>query len=153
MMDDLRSLYQEVIIDHSRNPRNFGDLEHANCSAEGVNPLCGDELEVKCYLNGHNVIQQIRFVGKGCAISLASASIMTEMIKDLSRSEAEALFLKFHALLTGTDPQPESDDVDLGKLEVLSGVKEFPTRIKCATLPWHTAMSAVNHSNEVVTTE
>lgn len=150
MMDDLRALYQEVIIDHSRNPRNFGSLESANCSAEGVNPLCGDELTLQCLLDADEVIQDIRFVGHGCAISVASASIMTEMMLGKSKSEAEQLFNRFHARVTGDE---DGNSVDIGKLEVLSGVREFPTRVKCATLAWHTAIAAINKTDEQVTTE
>ena len=150
MMDDLRALYQEVIIDHSRNPRNFGSLESANRSAEGVNPLCGDELSLQCLLDANDIIQEIRFVGHGCAISLASASIMTEMMRGRTRKEAEELFDQFHARVTGGD---DGDVVDIGKLEVLSGVREFPTRVKCATLAWHTAIAAINETDEQVTTE
>ncbi len=153
MTDELRALYQEVIIDHSRNPRNFGPLDHANCCAEGVNPLCGDELEVQCYLDGDDVIRDIAFVGKGCAISLASASIMTEMIKGMKKGEAEALFGRFRSMVTGSAMSDDSGFEDFGKLEVLSGVKGFPTRVKCATLAWHTAVSAVNRLEEKVTTE
>ncbi len=150
MMDDLRALYQEVIIDHSRNPRNFGALESANCSAEGVNPLCGDELTLQCWLDEKDVIQDVKFVGQGCAISIASASIMTEMLKGLTKSDAESLFENFRARVTGLD---EVRSADIGKLEVLSGVREFPTRVKCATLPWHTAIAAITRSEERVTTE
>lgn len=150
MDQDLRALYQEVIIDHGRKPRNFGPLESANCSAEGVNPLCGDELILQCELDSNEIIQNIRFTGRGCAISIASASIMTEMMKGKSKKEVEALFDRFHARVTGDD---EGDSVDIGKLEVLSGVREFPTRVKCATLAWHTAISAINGNGEKVTTE
>ena len=150
MMDDLRALYQEVIIDHSRNPRNFGSLESANCSAAGVNPLRGDELTLQCILDSDEIIQDIRFVGRGCAISLASASIMTEMMRGKSKTEAEQLFNQFHARVTGTVDGPL---VDIGKLEVLSGVREFPTRVKCATLAWHTAIAAIKKTDEQITTE
>ena len=150
MMDDLKALYQEVIIDHSRSPRNFGPLESANCSAEGVNPLCGDEITLACLIDENNVIQDIKFFGHGCAISLASASIMTEMLKGLDKSAAKKLFEQFHLRVTGEN---ESEVVDIGKLEVLCGVKEFPTRVKCATLAWHTALAAMNNSPETVTTE
>ncbi len=150
MMDDLKALYQEVIIDHSRNPRNFGSLESANCSAEGVNPLCGDELTLHCLLDADEVIQDIRFIGRGCAISVASASIMTEMMLGKSKTEAEQLFDRFHARVTGT---ADGNSVDIGKLEVLSGVREFPTRVKCATLAWHTAIAAINKTDQQVTTE
>lgn len=149
-MDDLKALYQEVIIDHSRNPRNFGPLAAANCSAEGVNPLCGDEITLECHLNSDDVIQDMRFTGHGCAISLASASLMTEMLKGITKTEAENLFAQFRTRVTGAD---ESNVGDIGKLEVLSGVREFPTRVKCATLPWHTALAAINGNEEKVTTE
>lgn len=150
MMDDLRALYQEVIIDHSRQPRNFGKLENANRVAEGVNPLCGDELTLECHLDSKDIIQDIRFVGHGCAISLASASIMTDMLKGMTKKDAEQLFDQFHRSVTGKELE---ENADIGKLEVLTGVKEFPTRVKCATLAWHTAMSALNDSGSRVTTE
>ncbi len=150
MMDDLRALYQEVIVDHSRSPRNFGPLDTANRSAEGVNPLCGDELILNCYIDDDDKIRDIRFVGRGCAISLASASIMTEMLKGMTKQEAESIFEQFHATVTGARPD---NSVDIGKLEVLSGVREFPSRVKCATLPWHTAIAAMNNDTEIVTTE
>ncbi len=150
MMDDLKALYQEVIIDHSRNPRNFGLLGSANCSAEGVNPLCGDELTLECFIDDNEIIQNIGFVGQGCAISVASASIMTEMLKGMSKNEAEELFDQFRIKVTGGDG---AESVDIGKLEVLSGVREFPTRVKCATLAWHTVIAAINRSQEKITTE
>lgn len=150
MMDDLKALYQEVIIDHSRHPRNFGSLESANRSAEGINPLCGDELTLECFLDENDVIQDVRFAGHGCAISVASASIMTEMLKGKSRSDAEVLFGRFRARVTGEECNGTND---IGKLEALSGVKEFPTRVKCATLAWHTALAAINGSEKTVTTE
>lgn len=150
MMDDLRALYQEVIVDHSRSPRNFGPLDAANRSSEGVNPLCGDELTLNCYIDDAGIIRDIRFLGRGCAISLASASIMTEMLKGMTKQEAESIFKQFHATVTGARTDPS---VDIGKLEVLTGVREFPTRVKCATLAWHTAIAAINNDNETVTTE
>ena len=149
MMDDLQALYQEVIIDHSRNPRNYGSLETANCEAEGVNPLCGDELTLACCVDSDEVIQDIRFIGHGCAISLASASIMTEMLKGMTKQDAEKLFDRFHARVTSGEGEGE----DIGKLEVLSGVKAFPTRVKCATLAWHTVLAALNHEESKVSTE
>ncbi len=150
MMDDLQALYQEVIIDHSRSPRNFGPLESANRSAEGVNPLCGDELTLHCLVDDNEVIQDIRFVGHGCAISIASASIMTEMLKGVPKAQAEELFARFRAQVTGNE---EIDSADIGKLEVLCGVRHFPTRVKCATLPWHTAVAAIQGTEKQVTTE
>ena len=150
MMDDLKALYQEVIIDHSRNPRNFGPLGSANRSAEGVNPLCGDELTLECFIDDNEIIQNIGFVGQGCAISVASASIMTEMLKGMPKKEAEELFDQFRIKVTGGDG---AESVDIGKLEVLIGVREFPTRVKCATLAWHTVIAAINRSQEKITTE
>ena len=150
MMDDLKALYQEVIIDHSRNPRNFGPLGSANCSAAGVNPLCGDELTLECFIDDNEIIQNIGFVGQGCAISVASASIMTEMLKGMPKKEAEELFDQFRIKVTGGDG---AESVDIGKLEVLIGVREFPTRVKCATLAWHTVIAAINRSQEKITTE
>ena len=149
-MDDLKALYQEVIIDHGRNPRNFGELDSANRSAEGVNPLCGDELKLHCFVDENDVIQDLRFSGRGCAISVASASLMTEMLKGMSKNDARALFERFRATVTG---ESMTDHGDIGKLEVLSGVREFPTRVKCATLAWHTAIAALENANEPVTTE
>ena len=152
MTDDLRALYQEVIIDHSKNPRNFGTLEKANCQAEGVNPLCGDELNLECYLDEQEVIQDIKFVGRGCAVSIASASIMTDMLKGMHKDDAEKLFRQFHYSVTSKS-ESSAETIDIGKLEVLTGVREFPTRVKCATLAWHTAMSALNESGSKVSTE
>ncbi len=149
-MDDLKALYQEVIIDHSRNPRNFGSLESANRSAEGVNPLCGDEITLECHLDGNDIIQDVKFSGHGCAISLASASIMTEMLKGMSKTEAESLFKSFRLRVTG---EGDASVDDIGKLEVLCGVREFPSRVKCATLAWHTALAAINGNEKKVTTE
>lgn len=148
-MSDLRDLYQEVIIDHSRHPRNFGRLELANHRAEGYNPLCGDKLTV--YLKMDNgVIRDLGFEGEGCAISTASASLMTEALKGKTEAEAEAMFAGFHALVTGeTAPAAAA----LGKLEVLGGVREFPVRVKCATLAWHTLHAALLDQSGTVTTE
>jgi nitrogen fixation protein NifU and related proteins len=148
-VSDLRELYQEVIFDHNRRPRNFGPLAEANRSAEGFNPLCGDKLELHLKIVD-GVIEDARFEGSGCAISTASASLMTEALKGKSEAEAEALFAGFHALLTGGDA-PEN--VPLGKLEVLSGVREFPTRVKCATLAWHTLEAALHNAARPVSTE
>jgi nitrogen fixation NifU-like protein len=146
---DLRDLYQQVILDHNRKPRNFRVLEGANRTAEGYNPLCGDQM--KLYLNVENgVIKDAAFQGKGCAISKASASMMTASVIGKPMDEAEALFHRIHAMLTGeTDAVGES----LGKLAVFSGVREFPSRIKCATLAWHTLHAALSGSAEPVSTE
>jgi nitrogen fixation NifU-like protein len=146
---DLRDLYQQVILDHNRKPRNFRVLEGANRTAEGYNPLCGDQM--KLYLNVENgVIKDAAFQGKGCAISKASASMMTASVIGKPLDEAEALFHRIHAMLTG-----ETDAVGdgLGKLAVFSGVREFPSRVKCATLAWHTLRAALSGSGEPVSTE
>lgn len=151
-MTDLRDLYQEVILEHSKRPRNFGELGTATHHADGHNPLCGDTLSVALLIEGDRVTD-VRFTGSGCAISRASASLMTTSIKGRSLAEVETLFGKFHDLLT-VDTAPESRDVEsLGKLQVFAGVKEFPMRVKCATLAWHTLRAALDHLVEPVTTE
>ena len=147
-MSDLRELYQEVIFDHNRNPRNYGVLEDANRKAEGFNPLCGDQLTVYMRVNDQGVIEKVTFEGQGCAISTASASIMTEELIGKTAEQAQKIFDSFHDAVTGGD-----SDEDIGKLEVLSGVKDYPTRVKCATLPWHTTNAAINQQDEPVTTE
>ena len=139
-MSDLRDLYQQVILDHYRAPRNFGPLEPVSSCAEGYNPLCGDKVKVYLRTDGDRV-DGLTFEGVGCAISTASASLMTEAVRGLERSEAEALLASFLALMTG-DGEGEGS-VPLGKLEVLSGVKDFPVRIKCATLAWHALRAAL----------
>jgi nitrogen fixation NifU-like protein len=149
-MPDLRDLYQEVILDHYRQPRNFGRLAGANCSAEGFNPLCGDQLTLYLKLVD-GVIEGVRFEGTGCAISTASASLMTEALKGKTKQEAQALFDGFHALLTGDHGADAA--VPLGKLEVLSGVREFPLRVKCATLAWHALHAALHDENRPASTE
>jgi nitrogen fixation NifU-like protein len=144
MFDDLRDLYQEVILDHSKRPRNFRHPPDANHEAKGENPLCGDRLIVYLTVDGDGRIADAAFLGNGCAISKASASLMTELVKGKSAAEAKALFTGFHDLCTCDDPPPPSDLVreeDLEKLHVLSGVRQFPVRVKCATLAWH-AMDA-----------
>ncbi len=149
MTPELRNLYQEVIVDHGRHPRNFGALDNASQQAEGVNPLCGDRLTLYLkVIDGR--IEAARFSGAGCAISTASASLLTEAIQGQPVAEAEALFKRFHALLTGPDEVvPEG----LGKLAVLAGVREFPTRIKCATLAWHTLQAALHGDEQPASTE
>jgi nitrogen fixation NifU-like protein len=152
-MSDLRDLYQELILDHSRKPRNRGALEGANRKAEGYNPLCGDRFTI--YLRVEDgIIRDIRFDGSGCAISTASASMMTEDLKGKSLAEAEERFGRFHGLMTG-NPSTTEESVDpaLGKLAVFSGVREFPVRVKCATLAWHTFEAALRERGEPVTTE
>ena len=149
-MTDLQDLYQELILDHGRRPRNFKPLDGATRSAEGYNPLCGDRVKVYVKLDGE-VVKDISFEGAGCAISTASASIMTEILKGKTRAEAEELFQTFHDLVTGK--QAQLDAPELGKLTVFSGVSEFPIRVKCATLSWHTLRAALNGAGEVISTE
>ena len=150
MSDELRELYQSVILDHNKRPRNFGAPEDANHHAEGHNPLCGDQLTVHVTLED-GLVKDVGFEGQGCAISKASASLMTEAVKGMPAAEAEKLFEAFHALVT-SDPRSEPDDSALGKLAVFGGVREFPMRVKCATLCWHTLKSALA-GGDVVTTE
>jgi nitrogen fixation NifU-like protein len=151
-MGELRDLYQEVILDHSKRPRNFGELAGANRRAEGYNPLCGDRETVYVRLED-DVLKDVGFRGAGCAISTASASMMTESLKGKTREEAEALFGRFHDLITGADGRTETSRADLGKLKVFSGVREFPVRVKCATLPWHTMKAALAGEDRTVSTE
>jgi nitrogen fixation protein NifU and related proteins len=149
-MTDLQDLYQELILDHGRRPRNFKRLDDATRNAEGYNPLCGDKVKIYVKMNGDD-IKDISFEGSGCAISTASASIMTEILKGKTRADAEELFQRFHDLVTGKKAQ--LDAPELGKLEVFSGVSEFPIRVKCATLSWHTLRAALHGADEVVSTE
>jgi nitrogen fixation NifU-like protein len=145
---DLRELYQEVILDHNRKPRNFHAMEPADHVANGFNPLCGDQLTV--YLRvADGAVADVSFEGHGCAISTASASLMTEAVKGRPVAEVEALFRDFHALLTDVPPA----DRDFGKLQVLSGVREFPARVKCATLAWHTLHNALTGARDIAKTE
>lgn len=150
-MSDLRELYQEVIIDHGRKPRNFRKLEDASHRADGHNPLCGDEIHVYVNLKD-GVITDVSFQGAGCAISMASASMMTAALKGKTQADAEKMFERFHQLVTGR-PHPAGDDEALGKLTVFSGVCEFPVRVKCASLPWHTLHAALKESGRTVSTE
>ena len=149
-MSDLRDLYQEVILDHNRSPRNFGSLEDADGRAAGHNPLCGDRLAIAVKIVD-GVVTDLRFDGSGCAISKASASLMTEAIKGKTVDEFHRLFERFHALVT--DQDASADDATLGKLAVFAGVRDYPARVKCAILAWHTLRSAFNESHEVVSTE
>lgn len=150
-MSELRELYQEVILDHNKKPRNFRVLDEANHHAEGHNPLCGDNVTV--YLDVENdVIKDISFQGSGCAISKASASLMTTVLKGKTLSEAEAAFEQFHKLVTA-DTDMDVDIEELGKLAVFSGVREFPARVKCASLAWHTVHSALHDEAAPVSTE
>jgi len=153
-MSALRELYQEVILDHGKSPRNFGKPEGANADAHGHNPLCGDTVTIHLKLNG-DVIEDIGFEGRGCAISVASASMMTEILKGKTLAEAEDMFARFHALVApdAAACEPGFDAPDLDKLVVLAGVREFPMRVKCATLAWHTFKAAVDPDRAEITTE
>jgi nitrogen fixation protein NifU and related proteins len=148
-MADLKGLYQEVILDHSKRPRNFRKLEGATAHADGYNPLCGDRVTIYLRLEGDR-ISGVSFKGSGCAISTASASILTETLKGKTQAEADELFDRFHDLVTG---KPVESEAALGKLAVFSGVSEFPARVKCATLAWHTMKSALGEYGKPVTTE
>lgn len=146
-MDDLQDLYQQVILDHNKNPRNFGRIEHPDRTAEGHNPLCGDELVVDVTIED-DTIGDIRFTGSGCAISKSSASLMTEAVKGRRVDEANELFESVHKVMTG---EGEVDRDALGKLAVFAGVQEFPSRVKCATLAWHTLHAALEGKGKVTT--
>ena len=151
-MSDLTDLYQEVILDHNRAPRNYGTLPDANRQARGHNPLCGDRLTISLRIVDDR-IDDVRFEGSGCAISKASASLMTEAVKGHPLATAEALFTRFHAMVTGPSDAPP-EDAGMGKLAALAGVREFPVRIKCASLAWHTLKAAIASSGApTVTTE
>lgn len=148
---DLRELYQEVIVDHGRRPRNFGKLGDFNRTADGFNPLCGDKLKVYLNVDAEDVITGISFEGIGCAISQASASLMTEALKGKKIAHAELLAQSFRSVLMDEAAPPHP--VDLGKLAVLTGVKDYPSRVKCATLAWHTLHAALAGSNQPASTE
>ena len=150
MFEDLRDLYQEVIFDHNRNPRNFRIMENADRKVEGFNPLCGDRLTLFLKLND-NVIEDASFQGSGCAISTASVSLMTEIIKGKTVDEAEQFFEKFHKMTTGKDEEIQLEAV--GKLAVLVGVRDYPARVKCATLAWHTLDAAIKNQQHAISTE
>ena len=144
-MDELRDLYQATILDHNRSPRNFGELQGANRKADGDNPICGDKLTVHLDVGEDDLVRDIRFFGKGCAISTASASLMTEFVKGKPKREISETFERFHELVTG-NPSEAADGEGLGKLAVFSGVREYPVRVKCATLAWHTLAAALDAS-------
>lgn len=150
-MSDLDDLYQELILDHYRTPRNQGALEPADGKAEGYNPLCGDKVSVTIKLDGE-IVTDVKFEGAGCAISTASASIMSETVKGKTRQEVEQIFEKFHRLATGAAVELD-EGPQLGKLEVFASVGNYPVRVKCATLAWHTLVAALANRDEVVTTE
>ena len=149
-MSELRDLYQEVILDHNKHPHNFGELDGADRHADGYNPLCGDKLAVYVNLDGE-VISDVSFLGSGCAISKASASLMTDAVKGKTLSEARVLFERFLRLVTDDSVDVESGQ--MGKLAVFGGVREYPTRVKCASLAWHTFRAAVEDAHDIVTTE
>ena len=151
LLPDLHDLYQEVIVDHSRRPRNFKELEGATSNAEGYNPLCGDRVHIYLKVEDGR-LRDISFLGSGCAISTASASILTESLKGKGRAEAETLFEKFHDMVTEAD-RSTVPAAELGKLAVFSGVSKYPVRVKCATLAWHTLRAALRKSDGVVSTE
>ena len=151
MDQELKELYQQVILDHNKSPRNFREIENATQQAEGYNPLCGDRLDVYLIVEA-GIVKDVSFKGEGCAISKASASVMTSLLKGKKIEEAEELFERFHDLVTGK--LGENPDLDaLGKLAVFAGVQEFPVRVKCASLAWHTMMNALHNKEEKVTTE
>lgn len=156
--EDLRVLYQEIILDHGRKPRNLRVVEHATCTALGNNPMCGDRVTVSARVSPGNVIEDVAFEGKGCAISIASASMMTEALKGRPRALAHQLFAAVHALCTGKMdveqakaglPAELADEID--RLAALSGVRQFPVRVKCATLPWHTLVSCLDGKGQATT--
>jgi len=151
MMPDLRDLYQEVILEHSKTPRNFKVLPQADHKAEGFNPLCGDRFTIYVTLEG-DAIKDVSFQGAGCAISKASASMMTQMVKGKTMAEAEKIFERFHDMVTGHKPSSD-EEAALGKLTVFSGVSDFPVRVKCATLAWHTLHAALEGKQDTITTE
>lgn len=149
-MSELSDLYQEVILEHNKNPRNFREIPEADAYADGKNPLCGDALRVYVDLEG-DMVKDVAFKGSGCAISKASASMMTQAVKGKSKKETETIFDEFHRMVTG-ELNIETDENNLGKLKIFSGVLEFPARVKCASLSWHT-LNAALHGEDVVSTE
>jgi nitrogen fixation protein NifU and related proteins len=148
-MSELSELYQQVILDHNKKPRNFRKLDTANHSAEGYNPLCGDHMTVYMDLE-NDLVKDVGFEGSGCAISKASASMMTQAVKGKSKEEAETLFKEFHSMVTG-ELDEENEENSLGNLKIFAGVREFPVRVKCATLPWHTMHAALNKQDQIST--
>lgn len=141
-MADLQDLYQSIILDHNRKPKNYGALEGATCSAEGRNPLCGDEVRVELVV-GEGGIEDVRFTGSGCAVSRASASIMTQAVKGRTRAEVEQMFVRFHELVTGKLKPEPAEARAMGEMAAFSGVSKFPIRVKCASMPWHTLRKAL----------
>ena len=152
-MYDLRELYQTTILDHNKSPRNFGALDGASHQADGHNPVCGDKLTVFLVLGDDDTIADVKFEGDGCAISTASASLMTEFVKGRKLAEVNDAFERFHDLVTGSPSEPAPPAAELGKLAVFAGVREFPMRVKCATLSWHTLNAALAGDGETAKTE
>ena len=150
--DDVRDLYRDLVLDHARNPRHFGKLARATHSAEGINPLCGDKLKLYLEVGADETIRSAAFEGSGCAISVASASLLTDTVIGLSSGEAIAFFDAVTAQLAGNEPQ-DGNRVDLGKLRALTGVRDYPSRVKCATLAWHALKSALRQDKTPATTE
>ncbi len=150
MFDQIRDLYQEVVFDHNRNPRNFRVMEDANRKIEGFNPLCGDRITLYVKID-EGLIKDVSFQGAGCAISTASASLMTEIVKGMNEAQAEHLFETFHRITTGKDEAVNLEE--LGKLAVLAGVRAYPARVKCATLAWHSLQAALANKETTITTE
>lgn len=148
-MSELNDLYQEVILDHNKNPRNFREITDADKRADGNNPLCGDKLQVFVKMDGETV-EDVAFLGSGCAISKASASMMTQTVKGKTKEEAEKIFDEFHKMVTGK-LDIETDENSLGKLRIFAGVLEFPARVKCASLSWHTVNAALHGEDEIST--
>ena len=151
--EELRDLYRELILDHARSPRHFGKLEGATHSAEGINPLCGDKLKMYFSIDEDNQISDAKFEGSGCAISVASASLLTDTVIGMRSDVALDYFTELVARLSGQPVNTGQSDIDLGKLLALEGVKEFPSRVKCATLAWHALNSAIKYKSEPVSTE
>ena len=149
-MSEFSDLYQDLILDHQKNPRNFGELSGANHHADGYNPLCGDKIALDLKVNGEGVIEDVKFKGSGCAISKASASMMTMALKGKKTGEAEKMFTQFHDMVMGKEGVKAAD---LGKLKVFAGVRDYPARVKCASLAWHTLEAALHGQNDVVSTE
>ncbi|MDQ3632900.1 MAG: SUF system NifU family Fe-S cluster assembly protein [Acidobacteriota bacterium] len=148
-MSELSDLYQEVILDHNKNPRNFREITDADKRADGNNPLCGDKLQVFVKMDGET-LEDVAFLGSGCAISKASASMMTQTVKGKTKEEAESIFEEFHKMVTGK-LDIETDENSLGKLRIFAGVLEFPARVKCASLSWHTVNAALHGEDEIST--
>jgi nitrogen fixation protein NifU and related proteins len=148
-MSELSDLYQEVILEHNKNPRNFREIENADKIAEGHNPLCGDQLKLYLAMED-DTVRDVAFKGSGCAISKASASMMTQVVKGKTREQAEALFGEFHRMVLG-EMNEEQEENSLGKLKIFAGVREFPARVKCASLSWHTLHAALNNEDAVST--